>query len=86
MNTGFLVDRNPVGPRVSKRGNELVCVLNHQMAVERDPDSLAQGGDYCRTNGQIWHKMAIHHIAMKKAGTAAYRCLGCLGQMGKISR
>ena len=80
------MDRNPVGTGVGERRNVLVGILDHQVAVERDIDRLAQRRDHRRPDRDIGHKMAVHHVHVEEGGATSHRRIGILGQAGEISR
>jgi len=42
MDTGFLMDRNPIDAGFRECGYEIVGALDHQVAIERDPGDLAK--------------------------------------------
>ena len=86
MNAGFLMDRNPIGAGIGEGGNVLVGILDHQVAVERNIHSLAQRRDHRRPDGNVGHKVTIHHIDMEQGGATSHRSVGILSQAGEIGR
>ena len=61
MPAGLVVHAHPVGPRIGKGGYELVRVLDHQVAIERQA-CPAQALHHRRTKGDVGHKMSVHHV------------------------
>ena len=86
MHAGFLVHRNPVGPGLGKLRNELVRILDHQVAIERQIGRFAQRLHQRRAHGEIGHKMAVHDVHMDDGAAAFGGALDLVRQMGEISR
>ena len=75
MAAGLLVHADPIGPGIGKGGNVLVRVLDHQVAIERQPRRFAQAFYQRRAKGDVGHKMPVHHIHMDCRSAAPLR--GC---------
>jgi hypothetical protein len=84
MAAGLVVDAHPVGPGLGKGGDELVRVLDHQVAVERQMGHLAQALDHHWPNGDVGHKMAVHHIHVDDGSAAPAGRGDLIRQMGEI--
>ncbi len=69
-----------------KIGNELVGILDHQVAVEGQVSRLAQGLDYGRPNGEVRDEMAVHDIDMNHGGATFGGTTDLVRQMGEIRR
>ena len=83
---GLVVDADPVGPGVGKRGDELVGILDHQVAIERQVGDLAQAFHHRRPDGDVGHKMAVHDVDVDDRAAAALGRGNLVRQMGKIRR
>ena len=86
MYAGFLVHGNPVGAGRGKLGNELVRILDHQVAIERQLGHLAQGLHQRRSHGQVGHEMTVHDIHMDDCAAARGSVAHLVRQMGEVSR
>ena len=86
MDTGFLVDRNPVRAGSGERRNKFIRIFDHQVAVERNVHSFTQGRDYRWTDRNIGHKVAVHHINMEEGGATSHRGVCIFRQAGEIGR
>jgi hypothetical protein len=86
VGTSLVVDAHPVGPGLGKGGNELVRILDHQVAIERQLGHLAQALDHWRPNGDVGHKMPVHHVHVDGRAAAPLSRGNLLRQVGKIRR
>jgi hypothetical protein len=82
---GFEVDADPVGPGIGESGDELVGILDHQVAIEGQFGVFAEGGDDGWADGDIGDEMAIHHVDVDDRTTAALGCSDFIAQTGKVS-
>ncbi len=82
----LVVHAHPVGPRIGKGRNELVGILDHQVAVERQLRRLAQAGDDRRSDGDVGHEVAVHDVDMDHRAAAALRRGNLVREVCKISR
>ena len=73
VNAGFLMNRNPVRTGIGEGRNVLVGILDHEVAIEGNIDSLAQAGDHGRSDRDIGHEMTVHHVDMQQ-GSATSQC------------
>src|SRR5258707_9521219 len=74
MHARFLVHGDPARASFRERGDKLIRVFNHQVAIEDGlGKSFPQRGYNQRPNREIRHKVAVHHITMKH-GAAAVQC------------
>ena len=80
----FIMHAHPIRSRLRQRGDKLVRVLNHQMAIERQIGHFAQRRNHGRTHRNVGHEMPIHHIHMDDSSAAPLRGLNLLGQVGKV--
>jgi len=86
MAAGFIMHADPVGSGISKCRNELVGVLDHQVAIERQAGGFAQALDDRRSNGDVGNKMPIHDVDVDDRATASLGCGNVICQVGEISR
>ena len=82
----FLVNRNPISPGFGEVRNELVWILNHEVAVERQLCGLAQRTHHRRSDGQVGNEMSVHNIDMDDTSSAFARGAHFLRQTCKVSR
>src|SRR5882762_2907742 len=86
MPAGFLMDGNPVRTHLDESRDELVGILDHQVAVKRQVRRLPQGLHDRRANGQVWNEMPVHDVDVNHR-TATFRgATDLVRQMGEISR
>src|ERR1700739_1548689 len=83
---GFLVYRNPIDAGLRKIGNELVRILDHEMAIQRNPGCLAERFYDHRPDREIGHEMPVHDIDMDYTSAAGHRALYLPGQVREIRR
>ena len=62
MWTGLTVDGQYVRTRVTKRTEIIVWIGYHQMDIEWKLGDTTNGFDNRRANGDVWHKVAVHHV------------------------
>ena len=86
MPAGFLVHRYPVDSGFGKCGNEVVRILNHQVAVQRQLGNLPQRLHHRRPDREVGNEVPIHNIDMDDAGSASAGGDHLLAQPRKISR
>jgi len=86
VNAGLLMDRNPIRAGIGESGNVRVTIFDHQVAVKGNIHSLAQGRNYRRPDGDVGHKVTVHHIHMEQGGATSHRSVGILSQAGEIGR
>src|SRR6266567_152262 len=85
MPASFLVHGNPVNAGVGKRGNELVWILDHQVAVKRQLRRLAQRLHHRRPYREVGNEVSIHDIHMDDTAATLGSGAHLLAQPGKIS-
>jgi hypothetical protein len=81
MYASFLMDRDPVGARFSKFRDEVIGMLDHEMAIKRNLEVFAQTGDHNRADSEVGNEVAVHDVEMED-GAAAFD--GLLGVSGKL--
>ena len=86
MLTGFLVNGNLVGPGGDEDGRVLVRILDHQVHVQDRAGGLAERFDHRRSDGEIGHEMAVHHVHMEHAAAGRLERGNLLAQARKIGR
>jgi hypothetical protein len=62
MNTGFLMDGNPMGAGVREGRDKLVRSLNHKMTIERYAGDLAERSNDRRPDCEIGDEVTIHDV------------------------
>ena len=82
----LVVHADPVGARLAECGDELVGVLDHQVAIQRQFGRLAQRLHHRRPQCDVGHKVAVHHVHMDGRAAAALGCGDCVPQMGEVCR
>ena len=81
---GLVVHADPVGPGVGKGGDELVGVLDHQVAIERQAGGLAQALDHRGADGDVGDEMAVHDVDVDDGAAAALGRGNLVGQVGEV--
>ena len=74
-----------MAPASAKAANEIIGVIDHQVAVERQAGDLAQAGHDGRPDGDVGHKVAVHDVDMDGGAAAALGRRNLVGQVGKVS-
>src|SRR4029077_7287884 len=82
----LLMNGNPVCACLDKDGNELVGILDHQVAVKGKVGDFAQGLHNRRSNRQVWDEMAVHDIDMDHRTTPLGGTADLISQMGEVRR
>ena len=71
VHAGFLMDGDPVGAGFGEGGDEVVGILDHQVAVERHvADGFAERGDDRRADGDVGDEVAVHDVDVKNGAAA----------------
>src|SRR5580658_8575061 len=87
MNASFLMHRDPVRACFCKRRNELIRIFDHQVAVERYiRKNFAERSDYGRSDGEVRHKVPVHHVKVQNRAAAVERSFRLGAQLRKICR
>ena len=81
----FVVDADPVGAGLGERGDEIVGVIDHQVAVEGQAGCLANAGYHGRPDGDVGDEVAVHDVDVDGGAAAALGRGNLIGQVGKIS-
>ncbi len=80
------MDAHPVRASLRERLNKLVRILDHHVAVDRQPGHLAQRFQHRSPNRQIGHKMPIHNVEVDDSSATRLGSLNLIRQMGEIRR
>ena len=75
-----------LAPASTKAGMYCVRILDHQVNIQRRRDVLAQRGHHRRTDRDVGHEMAVHHVHVQHGCASLQRGSNLLGQAGEISR
>jgi len=86
VHASFLVHRNPTRARLCKRRNEIVRILDHQMAIERHFRDLSQRSYDRRSHRDVGHEVSIHDIDVDYTAAPRDGGTNLLRQPCKISR
>ena len=86
VSAGLVVNAHPVGAGIGESRDELVGILDHQVAVERQFCCLAQAAYHRRPDGDVGHEMAVHHVHVDHRAAAALGSRNLVRKMRKISR
>src|ERR1700719_4329439 len=86
MDTGFLMDGNPIDAGLRECGYEFVGLFDHQVTIEGDPGDLAKRGDHGRANRKIRNEMAIHDVDVEHRGSAVDGGLRIFAEPREVSR
>src|SRR4030095_4924950 len=67
-----------------KRRNIFIWIGNHQVDVQWKFRDLFDGLDDWRTDGNVWHKVSVHHVHMEELRARFLHLADVLAQGGKI--
>src|ERR1700722_14279438 len=83
---GFVLHADPAGAGSRKLFDELIGILNHQMAVEWQVGYPAQRLDDRGSHSEVGNKVTIHDVDMDNRAAAALGGLNFRGQLREIGR
>ena len=86
MRPGFRMHGQAVGPGLGEGLEIRIDRRNHQMDIERLFGVRPQRLHHRRTDGDVGHEMAVHHIDMDEVGAGRLDRLDFRAQPGKIGR
>ena len=86
MRAGFLMDQDDIRAGADEIGQIALRLNNHQVDIERQAGALAGGLDHQRTNGDIGHKTAIHHINVDTVRAGLLDLGNLLAEAPKVGR
>ena len=84
VRAGLVMDAEPVGARISEGGDELVGVIDHQVAVERQAGTFAQAGHHGWTDGDVGDEVAVHDVDVDGGAATALGRGNLVGQVCEI--
>lgn len=80
----FHLHTDHVRTRGGEIGDELVRVLDHQVAVERQLRDRPNGFHDWRAKGDVGHKMTVHHVHVDDGAAATLGASDLVGQVRKV--
>jgi hypothetical protein len=86
MDTGFLMDGNPIDAGFREDGDECVGPLDHQVTIKRDLGDLAKRGDYRWADRKIRNEMAVHDVDVENSGSTLDDGLRFFAEPCEVSR
>jgi hypothetical protein len=86
MDTGFLMDGNPIDAGLREGWDEFVGSFNHQVTIEGDAGDLAKRGDHGGADRKIWNEMAVHDVDVENSGSALDGGLRLFAEPCEVSR
>jgi len=84
MDTGFLVDGDPISPGFGKCAYELVRPFNHEMTVEWDFRNFAKGSYDGGPDREVGDEMTIHNVHVENGGSPFDSGLGFRAKASKV--
>ena len=84
MGAGFGVNGDDIGSGIGKRLEVGVRGRDHQMDIEYLFAVSAYGFDDRRTEGDVRHEVAVHHIQVNPVATCGIGCANFFAQSRKI--
>ena len=84
MDAGFLVHGDPVGAGFRKFGDEEVGIFDHEMAIERNFELLAERANDGRADGEVGDEVAVHDVEVEDGAAAVDGLLGFGGELREI--
>ena len=85
VTTGFDVHGQVVTTSVDESGQKGIWLRHHEMDIERQTGHAPDCFDHRRSNGQIGHKMPVHHVHMEHISPGGLNTLDLLRQPHKVS-
>jgi hypothetical protein len=82
--TDLLVNAQKIGSGLCEGGNEVVRILDHQMAIKRQIGDRPQRLNHGRTEGDVWDEVSVHHVDVDDASAASFGRLHLFGEMGEV--
>ena len=67
-----------------KMGAYLSGSVDHEMHVQGKARHLANGRDHWRSDGQVWHEVAVHDVQVQHGGAALLDLGDLFAQAGEI--
>lgn len=86
MDAGFVVHADPVSPRFGEGGDELICILDHEVAIERQLCDLAQRLHDRWPKRDVGDEVAVHHVDVNDSTAAALGGSDIFRQPGEVCR
>src|ERR1700733_2987825 len=74
MDTGLVMDADPVGASLGEGGDEVVRILDHEVAIERQFCDSTQRLHDGRAERDVGDEVAVHHIDGNGRPAAALAC------------
>ena len=78
------VNGEPISASFRKSGYMAHWFVDHQVYVERQIRDTPQASHHRGANGDIRHKVAVHHVYVDIVGTGGLGPFDCFGQVGKV--
>ena len=78
--------RHQIGAALFQVCNVLLRLTYHNMHIKKQTAYRTNALDDRHTEGNIRHKMSVHHINVQPVGAALFRAVQFLFQAGKVRR
>jgi hypothetical protein len=85
MDTGFLMDGNPIDAGLRKCGDEFVGSFDHQVTIERTRVTLRREAT-TGADRKIRKEMAVHDVEVENSGSALHGGLCIFAEACEVSR
>ena len=84
MAAGFDLDGDHVGAGFGEGGDELVGILDHEVAVEREGGDGADGLDDGRAEGDVGDEVAVHDVDVDDGAAAGGGAADFVGEVCEV--
>jgi hypothetical protein len=85
VNASLLMDRYPVGAGFREGRNEIVGILDHQVAIEGNiGNGFAERGHHRRADGDVRNEVAVHDVHVEDRAAAVDGGLGLRAKLSEI--
>ena len=78
------LDRDHIGSRLGEGGDELVRILDHQVAVERQIGNGPDRFDDRRAEGDVGDEMAVHHVHVDNGAATGCGSADLISKMREV--
>ena len=83
---GLQMEGNEVGAAFFEVGDIFLRLTDHDVDIKKQAANGADAPDDRHPEGDIRHKVAVHHVDMEPVGAALFYAVQFVGQAGKIRR
>ena len=86
VTASLIMDAHPIRSGLGEYFDIFVGVVDHHVAVEGQAGDSSQRLDDRRPEGEVGHKVAVHHVNMDNGSSAPFSGLDFFAQSGEVGR